>query len=128
MDTKEGTALVEADHTEQLSKDDQYFKDYQNFLVERLRPPLHRVRVMVLEQQLRKNGTFHKEAAWCEVAKDIGFNRANTERAVNDLVDCCFAQLSVKNGELLLELLDRPPDADQCSGHQIDEGNDDGTN
>ena len=30
MDTKEGTALVEADHTEQLSKGDQQFKDYQN--------------------------------------------------------------------------------------------------
>ncbi len=110
MDTKEGTALVEADHTEQLSTGDQQLKRYQNSAVERLRPPLHRVRVMVLVEKLRKNGTFHTEAAWRDAAKGIGFNRANTERAVNDLVDCCFAQLHVENGELLLELLDGFPD------------------
>ena len=110
MDTKEGTALVEVDHTEQLSKDDQYFKNYQNSLVERLSPPLHRVRVMVLAQQLRKNGTFHDEAAWRKAAKDIGFSPANIDRAVNDLVKCCFAELHVENGELLLELLDGFPE------------------
>ena len=107
MDTKEGTALVEAD---QLSKGNHSFKDYQDSLVERLRPPLYRVRVMVLALKLRKNGTFHNEAAWRKAAKKIGFNPANTERAVNDLVDCCFAQLHVENGELLLELLDGFPD------------------
>ena len=72
MDTKEGTALVEADHTEQLSKGDQYFKDYQNSLVGQLRPPLRHIRAIALLQQLRKNGTLHNEAAWRKAANDIG--------------------------------------------------------
>ena len=110
MDTKEGTAFVEADHTEQLSEDYQDFKAFQSSLVMQLRPPLRYVRMMALLQQLRKNGTLHNEVRWCKAAKDIGLSPANTERAVNDLVDCYLACLRVENGGLLLELLDGPPD------------------
>ncbi len=110
MDTKEGMALVEADHTEQLSKGGQYFKDLQNILIGQLEPPLRRIRAIALLQQLRKNGTLHKKGDWCKAAKDIGFSSAETEHAVNDLAACFFVQLSVKNGELLLEFLDGFPD------------------
>ena len=110
MDTKGGMALVEAYQTEHLSKDEEILKDHQKTMLNQIKSPLRRIRAIALLQQLRKNGTLHKKGDWCKAAKDIGFSSAETERAVNDLVACCFVQLSVKNGELLLEFLDGLPD------------------